>query len=107
MGGKDKENVEILTLDEEGCVQLPESVLKVLKLAPGKEIKIRLTGDRVTIERHIADPFAEYRDRPAPPSLDSLIKKDSQKKKADSEKFEKRLKEKPEFDPEDHPDFWR
>ena len=36
-----------------------------------------------------------------------FIKKDSQKKKVDSEKFEERLKEKPEFNPEDHPDFWR
>lgn len=107
MGRKDKENIEILTLDEGGSVQLPDSVLKALNLAPGKEIKVRLTGDRVTIERHIADPFAEYRNRPEQPSLDSLIKKDSQKKKVDSEKFEERLKEKPEFNPEDHPDFWR
>lgn len=107
MRNREKEMVEILTLEDGGYVQLPESVLNALKLAAGKEIKVRLAGDRVTIERHIADPFAEYRDRPDAPSLNSLIQADSQKKKVISEEFEGRLKEKPEFTPEDHPDFWR
>ncbi len=102
-----KEKVEIRPVEEGGFVRIPESVLKALGLSPGKEVKIRLTGDRVTLERHIADPFAEYRNRPEAPSMDDLIQADAEKKEAVSKEFEERLKEKPEFSPEDHPDFWR
>ncbi len=102
-----KEKVEIRPVEEGGFVRIPESVLKALGLSPGKEVKFRLTGDRVTLERHIADPFAEYKNRPEAPSMDDLIQADAEKKEAVSKEFEERLKEKPEFSPEDHPDFWR
>ncbi|MFQ5914298.1 MAG: hypothetical protein ACE5JS_14050 [Nitrospinota bacterium] len=102
-----KEKVEIRCVEEGGFVQLPEQVLNALGLAPGKEVKIRLTGDRVILERHVADPFAEYRDRPKAPSMGDLIKADAEKKEAVTKEFEERLKEKPEASPEDHPDFWR
>lgn len=102
-----KEKVDIQVVEEGGFVQLPPHVLDALGLSPGKEVKIRLTGDRVTLERHIADPFAEYRNRPQGPEMGDLIKADAEKKKAVSKEFEERLKEKPEFSPEDHPDFWR
>ena len=101
------EKVDIQVVEEGGIVQLPDHVLDALGLSPGKEVKIRLTGDRVTLERHIADPFAEYRDRPQAPEMGDLIKAEAEKKKAVSKEFEERLKEKPEFTPEDHPDFWR
>ena len=39
--------------------------------------------------------------------MDDLIQADAEKKEAVSKEFEERLKEKPEFSPEDHPDFWR
>ncbi len=102
-----KEKVDIQVVEEGGFVQLPNHVLDALGLSPGKEVKIRLTGERVTLERHIADPFAEYRNRPKAPAMGDLIKADAEKKKAVSKEFEDRLKEKPEYSPEDHPDFWR
>jgi antitoxin component of MazEF toxin-antitoxin module len=102
-----KEEVDIQAVEEGGFVQLPKQVMDALGLSPGKEVKFRMTGNRVTLERHIADPFAEYRNRPQDPGMGDLIKAEAEKKKEVSKEFEERLKEKPEFTPEDHPDFWR
>ena len=103
----DKEKTYIEPVEDGGFIRLPEEVLSALGLSPGKEVKIRLAGKRVTLERHIADPFAEYRNRPEAPSMDDLIQADAEKKNAVAKEFEERLKEKPEYLPEDHPDFWR
>lgn len=104
---REKEKIEIRTVEEGGFVQLPEHALNALGLSAGKEVKIRLAGDRVTIERHVADPFAEFRNKPKAPSMGDLIHSEAKRKEATSKEFEERLKEKPEFSPEDHPDFWR
>jgi len=103
----DKEKTHIEPVEDGGFIRLPEEVLSALDLSPGKEVKIRLAGKRVTLERHIADPFAEYQNRPEAPSMDDLIQADAEKKNAVAKEFEERLKEKPEYLPEDHPDFWR
>ena len=103
----DKEKAHIEPVEDGGFIRLPEEVLSALGLSPGKEVKIRLAGNRVTIERHIADPFAEYRNRPEAPSMDALVQAEAKKKAAVAKAFEERLKEKPEYSPEDHPDFWR
>ena len=76
----DKEKTHIEPVEDGSFIRLPEEVLSALGLSPGKEVKIRLTGNRVTIERHIADPFAEYRNRPEAPSMDDLIQADAEKK---------------------------
>ena len=103
----DKEKTHIEPVEDGGFIRLPEEVLSALDLSPGKEVKIRLAGKRVTLERHIADPFAEYKNRPEAPSMDDLIQADAEKKNAVAKEFEERLKEKPEYLPEDHPDCWR
>ncbi len=77
----DKEKTHIEPVEDGSFIRLPEEVLSALGLSPGKEVKIRLTGNRVTIERHIADPFAEYRNRPEAPSMDDLIQADAEKKR--------------------------
>ncbi len=101
-----KEHVEIASVDKEGRIELSQKALGALGVAPGKEVKIKVRGKQVTVERHIADPFAEYRNKPKAPGIQGLATAQKKKKEEAKEEFKKRLKERPEVRPEDRPYFW-
>ena len=101
-----REHVEITSVDERGRIELSPKALDALGVGPGKEVKIKVRGRQVTLERHIADPFAEVLHKPKAPTIEELIKAEKKKKEEAAKEFEERLKEPPEVRPEDRPQFW-
>jgi len=91
-----KKPARTLTVGSNGEVTLPADVLRLLDVAPGDAVELRLDtrGHAVRLERHVEDAWAEALKPKPQKGLEDVLDEQSRREREADDLFERRLREK-------------
>ena len=89
-----------LSIDEEGVIRLPESLLGRWGVSPGRKVEARVEKGRLVLDPLPieGDPFAEGAKAPDEQGFEKAMRKEAEEKARARDAFEQALREKHEID---------
>ena len=82
-------------------------VVEKLGWSTGSYLQVSVDGDAVKLARVEVDPFAEALKKPDADAFEKILGKQKKSQEEAFKSFEEKLKDPPEVQPEDRPDYWR